>query len=358
MTSRNPLLQSISNWFRRTFADPGAVSLFFIILFSVLLLEFFGHILMPILISIVIAYLLEVLVKLFKRWKCPHLISVIIVYCIFLGLIAILIFVLLPLLWKQTSSLVSDLPDAFSQGQAYINDFIRRYPTISSALQVKHIVVFVKNQSDKMGQFLVQYSLSSIPSLIEVILYFVLVPLLVFFFIKDSDAILHWGGQYMPKHPSLVYKVWSEVNEKIGAYVRGKVLEVIIIAIISIVAFLLMGLQYAFLLGALVGLSVLVPYIGAIVVTIPIVIVSLMQWGFTLHFIYLLIVFGAIILFDSNLLWPILISGYVHLHPVVVILAVVIFGGIWGFWGVFFAVPLATLVNAILKAWPRKKSAA
>lgn len=358
MTYRNPLLQTISNWFRRTFADPDAVSLFFILLFSVLLLEFFGHILMPILVSIVIAYLLEVLVKLLKRWKCPHLIAVIIVCCFFLGLIALLIFILLPLLWKQMSSLLSDLPQTFDQGQRYINDFMEHYPKISSAFHVKHLIVFFKNQSGKMGQWVVQYSLASIPSLIEVILYIVLVPLLVFFFLKDSQGITHWFSQYMPSHPSLVYKVWSEVNEKIGAYVRGRVLEIIIVGTVAIIAFELMKLQYAFLLGVLVGLSVIVPYIGAIVVTIPVVLVSLMQWGFTMHFVYLIIIFGMIILLDANLLWPLLISGYVHLHPIVVILAVVVFGGFWGFWGVFFAVPLATFVNAILKAWPRKKTPA
>jgi len=114
-------------------------------------------------------------------------------------------------------------------------------------------------------------------------------------------------------------------------------------------------LQYAVLLGALVGLSVIIPYIGVAVVTIPVVIIALMQWGFSVHIIYLLAVYVLIIILDANVLVPLLFSEAMDLHPVVIILSVVIFGGIWGFWGVFFAIPLATLVDAVLRAWPIKE---
>ena len=100
------------------------------------------------------------------------------------------------------------------------------------------------------------------------------------------------------------------------------------------------------------GLSVLIPYIGAFVVTIPVVGVALFQFGAGTEFWSLFAVYLIIQGLDGNLLVPVLFSEAVNLHPLVIILSVVIFGGLWGFWGVFFAIPLATLIKAVVHAWP------
>jgi len=116
--------------------------------------------------------------------------------------------------------------------------------------------------------------------------------------------------------------------------------------------FSVLGLNYALLLGLVVGLSVLIPYIGAFVVTVPVVAIAFFQWGWSNDLLYVVIAYAIIQLVDGNVLVPVLFSEAVNLHPVAIILAVLVFGGFWGFWGVFFAIPLATLFNAILNAWP------
>jgi putative permease len=112
-----------------------------------------------------------------------------------------------------------------------------------------------------------------------------------------------------------------------------------------------MDLRYSLLLGVLVGFSVLIPYIGAAVVTIPVAIVALFQFGVTPEFWYLMLVYSIIQALDGNLIVPVLFSEAVSLHPLYIIIAVLVFGGMWGFWGVFFAIPLATLVKAVITAW-------
>ncbi|KOO09875.1 permease, partial [Vibrio xuii] len=94
------------------------------------------------------------------------------------------------------------------------------------------------------------------------------------------------------------------------------------------------------------GLSVLIPYIGAAAVTVPVAMVGLFQWGLSPDFYWLLLAYGIIQALDGNVLVPVLFSEAVNLHPVAIIIAVLVFGGLWGFWGVFFAIPLATLVKA------------
>jgi putative permease len=197
------------------------------------------------------------------------------------------------------------------------------------------------------------FSLSSITSVVTLVVYLVLLPLLVFFFLKDKQLILNWAGGYLPKDRRLASSVWDEVDDQLSNYVRGKFWEILIVGMVSYITFEAMGLQYAMLLGALVGLSVIVPYIGAAVVTFPVAIIAFFQWGTGNEFIYLMVAYGIIQALDGNVLVPLLFSEAVNLHPIAIIVAVLVFGGIWGVWGVFFAIPLATLVKAVLTAWPR-----
>ena len=116
-----------------------------------------------------------------------------------------------------------------------------------------------------------------------------------------------------------------------------------------------MKLSHEELVGELalaVGFSVVIPYIGAAVVTIPVLLIGFLQWGLGSEFYTLMVVYGVIQALDGNVLVPLLFSEAVNLHPVAIILAVLVFGGFWGFWGIFFAIPLATLVKAVLSAWP------
>ena len=104
---------------------------------------------------------------------------------------------------------------------------------------------------------------------------------------------------------------------------------------------------------SLTGLSVVIPFIGAVAVTVPVALIAYFQWGVGSEFALALGAYLLIQVLDGNVLAPLLVSGTVNLHPIAVIVAILVFGGLWGFWGVFFAIPLATLVQAVLRAWPR-----
>jgi putative permease len=352
MVTKNPIFQSISQWFERNFSDPEVISLVMTLVFGILLIEFFGGILMPVLISIIIAYLLNPLVRLIVARGCPRLLAVWAVYIIFLGIFIYGMLYLAPLIWRQLTNLANQLPNTFLVAQLWVDKFMDQHPLLMSNSDVVHVLAYFKEQSPKLGQTILHVSFKAIPNMAELILYVVLVPLLVFFFLKDSRRIINWLKRFLPRKRVLVTRVSLEVYQKIGSYVKGRVIEVFIVSAVSIAAFTLLDLQYAILLGALLGVSVIVPYIGAIIVTIPIFILALMQWGLTSHFWYLVIVFFVIITVDGNILFPLLFSQTMDLHPLAIILSVLIFGGIWGFWGVFFAIPLATLVNAVINAWP------
>jgi len=347
-------MQVITDWFKRYFSDPQVVFL------TLFLLSFFGIVitmgdmLAPVLASIVIAYLLEGIVAILERYSVPRLLSVIIVFILFLLFVALVLLGLLPLLSRQITDFVQQLPAMISMGQKALMQLPERYPDLIPQDQVDQLIRQIRNDIASFGQQAVSWSLSSVVGVITLVVYVVLMPLLVFFFLKDKRLIINWMVSYLPKHRRFAGTVWKDVDRQIANYVRGKFWEIIIVWAASLVTFTLLGLNYALLLAVMVGLSVIIPYIGAAVVTIPVLFVAWFQWGWSADFAWLAAAYFIIQALDGNVLVPLLFSEVVDLHPVAIIVAILVFGGFWGFWGVFFAIPLATLVQAVLTAWPRQ----
>jgi putative permease len=309
--------------------------------------------LMPVLAAGVIAYLLEGVVAIGVNHRVPRLAAVILVYLLFLAFLAFLVVALLPLLYQQTVQLLEQLPSWIGRGQELVMELPREYPNFITEEQIYEVMGTVRKEFLGWGQSLLTYSYSSLISVITLIVYLILLPLLVFFFLKDKGQILGWFSQFLPRDRYLSLRVWKEVDIQLGNYVRGKFFEVMILFLASHVTFSLMGLNYSLLLAVLMGLSVIIPYVGATLVTFPVVIVAFFQWGVTEPFWYLILAYSIIQAIDAVVLVPLLFSEVVNLHPVAIIVAILFFGGLWGFWGVFFAIPLATLVKAVLNAWPR-----
>lgn len=345
----------IGNWFRRHFSDPQVVMLAVLLLVGFLVVIYFGEMLAPVLASIVIAYLLEGLLTKMQKRRLPRLASVWIVFMLFLVVFMFMLFGLIPLLSQQVSQLANELPNMITAGQNALMQLPQKYPDFVSQEQLGEILNSIRNEVANAGQALLNFTVSSLPNVVATVVYLILVPLLVFFFLKDKKLLVNWFVSYMPEDRRLASTVWAEVNGQLANYVRGKFWEILIVGGVSYVVFEAMGLQYAMLLAVLVGLSVIVPYIGAAVVTFPVAIIAFFQWGASPEFVYLIIAYGIIQALDGNVLVPLLFSEAVNLHPIAIIVAVLFFGGLWGFWGVFFAIPLATLVKAVLNSWPTAK---
>ncbi len=238
------------------------------------------------------------------------------------------------------SPLSSQAPSSSGPGQS------------EGSLNVERLTESIEAELTELGRTALTLSITSLKSVVVWILYLVLVPVMVFFILKDKERLMAWFAQFLPQERGLTSKVWHEVNLQTSNYVRGKFWEVMIVWGVTFVTFSLFGLRATLLISLFVGLSVLVPYVGATVMYLPIAIIGFYQFGASSTFVWLIIAYSIIQILDGNLLAPILMSGATSLHPIAVIVAILIFGGLWGFWGVFFAIPLATLINSIIKAWP------
>ncbi len=343
----------VRDWIHRVLIDPEAVVLLLLLLLGLGIIIFMGRMLAPVFAGLVIAFLLEGLVRYLERAQLPRRYAVAIVFILFNAFLVFMVIGLLPMLSRQLTQLAQELPNMLLKGQELLLNLPHKYPAFISEQQVTNMIASIKAELGTLAQYLLSWSLASVVSLITLAIYLFLVPLLVFFFLKDKQRLLAWFQGFLPRDYALAKQVWHEVDLQMGNYVRGKFWEVVIVWSSSFVTFSLLNLQFAMLLGLMVGLSVIIPYIGAAVVTIPVALVALFQWGWGENFVWLIAAYAVVQAIDGNILVPLLFSEVVNLHPIAIIVAVLVFGGVWGFWGVFFAIPLATVVQAVIKAWPR-----
>lgn len=351
------MIEMFKSWYNRRFTDPQAMGLAAILLFGFVSIYFFSDLIAPLLVAIVLAYLLEWPVRLLnEKLKCPRLVAAMLVLGSFISLVFVVVLVLIPNLWAQLANLLSDLPHMFNRFNEWLLSLPERYPELIDAQTVEPIFGTVKEKILNLGESALKLSLASIMNLVTLGIYAFLVPLMVFFLLKDKRQLIDGVSRFLPRNRTLASKVWVEMQQQIANYIRGKLVEILVVTAVTYAIFLTFGLNYPLLLAVAVGFSVLVPYIGAVLVTIPVVLVAIFQFGDTHTFWYILIAFVVSQLLDGNLLVPFLFSEVVNLHPLIIIIAVLIFGGLWGFWGVFFAIPLATLVKAVVNAWPSNET--
>ncbi|AOY60335.1 MULTISPECIES: AI-2E family transporter [Desulfococcus] len=337
--------------FRHYFSDPQVIMLGFLLVLGFVVIFYLGEMLMPVFLSVIIAYLLEGMVAGLEGFRVPRIVAVIIVFSLFMACLLILILWLLPLLSRQIGQLLQDLPSMIASTQNVLMQLPDKYPEMISEAQIRQINNYLTAELTRLGQYLLSISLASVRGLLTFLVYLILVPLMVFFFLKDKALIIEWIRSFLPEERKLAGEVWVEVNQQITNYVRGKIWEILIVWGVTYVTFILMKVPFTMLLSLFVGLSVLIPYIGATVMFFPVGLIAFFEWGWGPQFAYTMIALGIIQALDGNLLVPILLSGVVNIHPIAIIVAVLLFGGLWGIWGLFFAIPLATLCHAVSKAW-------
>jgi putative permease len=329
--------ERLQSWFERHFSDPQVLLLVILLGVGLVGIVLLGQVLAPVIAGAVLAYVLDSPVRALTAQRVPRIVAVAVVFTGFLGLSLLSVLTVLPMLSQQLTQLVTALPAMVAAIQEVALDLPERYPEFIQPEQVTDLAGSVQNELLGWGQGLLRFSVAGIGNLFTVVVYVFLVPLMVFFFLKDKERILSWIIGFLPEERALVTRVWNEVDDKTGAYVRGKIYEMGIIGVASWLTFTLLDLDFGMLLAVLTGLSVFIPYIGVAAVSVPVIVVALFQFGLSGEMAAVVGAYAAIQVVDGNLLAPLLISEVVDLHPIVVIAAL----------------PLASLAEAVLNTWPR-----
>ena len=348
------MLKFFKDWYNTHLTDPNQVALALLILFITLITYVLLATVVPILVAIILAYMLEGIVKsVSEKYNLQRTSAVLSIYISFLILSFMTVIILVPLMINQISLFIKSLPSMLERGKDLLISSSNSQFSLFSQSQISEILSAINSEITMLGSSIISFSLSSAGSLVETIVYIIIVPIIIFFLLYDKDSINDWFKKFFPEKLDLSRKAYAELDLKLGNYIRCKLIEIIIVWVASTFFFAVLGLNYSLLLGFLCGISVIIPYVGAIAVTIPIMVVAFFQWGTSSDFWYIIIAHTLIQIIDGNVVVPLLFSDAVNLHPLAILISILFFGTIWGIWGVFFAIPLAVLFNTLLTIWPR-----
>jgi putative permease len=345
-------MKIIRAWWQKYFSENEAILLVLLLFTVFMAIILMGDVLGPVLASVVISYLLYTLVNGLVKLKVNANLALYGVYTSFLTLFLVGTLLLAPVLWHQFIHLFEELPKMLLSTQNFLSELSHAHPEFFSQTFIDDFSNDLLVNLKEKGNGILKASLTWLPNVIIVIIYLILVPLMVFFFLHDKEKITHWMVAFLPEKRPLLNTVWNEIDYQMGNYIRGKIVQIGLVFGVCYITFKLFGLDYSAILAFLVGVGVVVPYLGQMLAIIPLFLVAFFQWGVTLKLAYLGIAFGCIHLIDANIIVPLLFSEAVSLHPIAIIVSILFFGGLYGFWGVFFAIPLAIIIKAVLEAWP------
>ena len=350
------MLEDINNLFKKIFSNEETLAFTLLLTLGFLIIFFLGNILTPFLMSLIFAYLLIGMQKRLEDYGLNSTISLIFTYSFFLLLGIALMVWLVPLVYQQLQSLILEIPKWVNSFMVFVQNVPEKYPDLVSSEQITTFLQSLSGQITAISQDFLKASIAGIQNTVTIAINLILLPILVFFFLFDRESIISGFLSILPKERAMLQNVWVEMDDQLSNYARGKAIEIVIVGLAAAIIFMYFDLQYIALLSVLVGFSVLIPFLGAFIVTLPVSAVGLLQFGLNFDFWLLMGAYLVLQILDGNLLVPLLFSDAVKLHPVIIMLAVFVFGAIFGFWGVFFAIPIATLIKAIWNSWPENLS--
>ena len=350
------MLEDLNNLFKKIFSNEETLIFALLLSIGFLIIFFLGNILTPFLMSLIFAYLLIGMQKRLEAYGLNSTVALIFTYSFFLLIGIALMVWLVPLVYQQLQSLVLEIPKWVKTFTVFIQTVPENYPDLVSSDQITTFLQSLSGQITAISEEFLKASIAGIQNTVTIAINLILLPILVFFFLFDRDSIISSFLKILPKERAMLQNVWVEMDDQLSNYARGKAIEIVIVGLAAAIIFLYFDLQYIALLSVLVGFSVLIPFLGAFLVTIPVAIIGLLQFGLSFDFWLLMGAYLVLQILDGNLLVPLLFSDAVKLHPVIIMLAVFVFGALFGFWGVFFAIPIATLIKAIWNSWPKNLS--
>ncbi len=306
-----------------------------------------GDLSTPILTSIVLAFLFRPLHIYFTNIGIPKRISVFFTFLIVMLLAFLFLMVFVPLFINEIQRYITEIPNFQSLRDPLRNVLGQINVPIESFDSIQSILSNVGGVASEALSF----GISRLQETWNLFLGITLVPIFLFFWLWDTDSLSSGFSTLVPNKRKFLVRVWNETNDNVQSYFKGKFIEVLVVSIIGSLMFWLLGLNSPVLVGTTLGLSQLIPFFGPVFMTFPILAVSLAQFGLDPYVIVIMLSFALLQFIDGNIFLPFLMSGVVKLPAIVVLLSVFFFGAIFGIWGIFFAVPIASFIKSLMDNW-------
>ncbi|MCX8129134.1 MAG: AI-2E family transporter [Clostridia bacterium] len=334
---------------------------FYIIAFIVILIIslFFYHyrlklgkIFAPFFLAVIIAYLLNPVVKRLERKKIRRSLAILIIYLLFsLTLITVIIFIV-PEFINNTKELMTTLPEITARYQSMFNRFVLVIQSSDWPEDVKSAIFDQVRNSTAIAQNYIAVTLKqSLYSFIEALSFFldlVLAMIIAYYFIKDAEFFRSSVLSLTPRRwRNGLTNAGRDINLILSNFIQGQLMTAVIIGTLEMIGLSIVRVKYPLVLGLIGGIANIIPYFGPVIGAIPAVAVALID--FPMKAVWTVIVFVIIQQVDNAFISPKIIEGRLGLHPVGTILAVLIGGEFFGILGMLVSVPVLAILRVILK---------
>lgn len=302
----------------------------------------------PFIISVFIAYLLNPLVCKMEQRGIKRTFGIIIIYLIFLGLMLFICFYMMPMIVSDIGKLVADLPGYSARLKGVIESIQDKYSRINLPDTIKNVIDNNVNKVESYISLYLEYVASSIIASLSMIFSIALIPILLYYFLKDFKKIGRKIMLLIPhKYRNHITRLAINIDDVFGNYIRSQIILSAIIAVMTTVVLLVLNIKFAVIIGIINGITNIIPYFGPIIGAAPAVLIALLQSP--VKALYTVIAMTIIQQIESDIICPKITADSVGLHPLAVIFSLIIGGELFGMTGLILGVPAAAALKVIYR---------
>src|SRR5690606_28365756 len=316
---------------------------------------FMKTVVLPIVLALILFYLLRTVLRMLENFKIPRIWGILIIFLGVVGLITLLIVLVFPFLKSQFQTLIEEFPTYFMQLLTDVDAFLRTsyigdYYSESNFTVDTLLSTLPGNIADTL-QNTVTSIITGVTGLIStitgVILSVVIVPFILFYLLKDGEKLPEYFLKLLPpRFRDDTREVFTEADKQLGAYIQGQLIVAFCIGVMVYIGFLIIGMDYALLLGVLAMVTSVVPYIGPAIAITPAAIIALVTSPFML--VKLAVVWTVVQLVEGNLISPQVMGKTLFIHPVTIIFVLLTAGSLFGVVGVILGIPMYALLRVLI----------
>ncbi|WP_134679364.1 AI-2E family transporter [Paracoccus ravus] len=308
-----------------------------------------GNAILPFILGAGVAYLLDPVADRLERLGLSRTLSVVVITLLAILIVVVAVLVVMPVLVRQTTALINTAPEMAERLQQFL---MARFPQIFTEGSTLNTALAdaAKNVSAKGGQ-LVSTVLGSVMGVVSMLALIVIVPVVAFYLLLDWDKMVARLDELLPReHAPTIRRLASEIDEALSGFVRGQGLVILILGTFYSLGLGLVGLPFGIAIGVLAASLSFIPYVGVLIGGATAIGVALFSfWGEPIWIAAVIAIFVIGQMVEGNYLQPKIVGGSVGLHPVWLMLALTVFGTLFGFVGLLVAVPLAAGFGVVVR---------
>ncbi|MFY0543382.1 AI-2E family transporter [Brevibacillus sp. H7] len=303
------------------------------------------EVMLPFLVGLIIAYLLHPIVQALEKRRVPRLMAVLLIYMSFVLIISIGLVNAIPIFTRQLVELSDDIPRLTGWYHTWMSEWEdhKYFLPDSISLGVDRVIV----QSQERLAHSITELVNNARSTLGKLLAYAVVPFIAFYLLKDMKVLHQAGLSVVPqRYRKQVIAVLRDVNESLGNYIHGQMIVALIVGVCAYLGFWWIGMPYPFVLASFVCLTNVIPYIGPIIGAAPAVVVAL---TISTKMVILVLVVNIVIqIIEGNILSPNIVGRSLHLHPLMIIFALLAGEVVGGIIGLIVAVPVLAVLKVVI----------